>query len=268
MQHRVVLGSVVAVAALGGIAFLLWPRPVADPVRLPAPRTEVTAEPVIENPLPEAPADAVPLPTLAESDSFALDALGVLLGSEAVQQYVLTPNVLRRFVVTVDNLPRTRVPVLTRPVAATPGAFVVTRDGDAITLAEENFARYTPIVTLLQQLDVAQAAALYIRLYPLLQQSYAEVGDPRRYFNDRVFEVIDHLLATPEVAGPIALVQPSVFYQFADPALESRSAGQKLLLRMGNANAAIVKDKLSAFRAALASTAPPPAPSAAPSAVQ
>ena len=57
---------------------------------------------------------------------------------------------------------------------------------------------------------------------------------------------------------PVRLVQPKVMYQFADPELEARSAGQKLLMRMGNANAALVKDKLRALRAEL--TASPPAP--------
>jgi hypothetical protein len=39
-----------------------------------------------------------------------------------------------------------------------------------------------------------------------------------------------------------------VFYQFADPSLEERSAGQKLMIRLGPENAAIVKQKLRALR--------------------
>ena len=65
--------------------------------------------------------------------------------------------------------------------------------------------------------------------------------------------MIDHLLATPEVAGPIRLTQPGVFYQFADPTLEERSAGQKLLIRMGPQNATTIKDKLRELRKAVAS---------------
>jgi hypothetical protein len=45
-------------------------------------------------------------------------------------------------------------------------------------------------------------------------------------------------------------------FTFADPALESRSAGQKLLIRMGPENAAAVKVKLKELRAAI-SAAPP-----------
>jgi hypothetical protein len=45
-------------------------------------------------------------------------------------------------------------------------------------------------------------------------------------------------------------------YVFTDQSLESRPAGQKLLIRMGPDNAAVVKAKLSELRAAI--TAAPP----------
>jgi hypothetical protein len=69
-------------------------------------------------------------------------------------------------------------------------------------------------------------------------------------------QVIDSLSNAPEPVGPIALVRPNVMYTFADPALESRPAGQKLLIRMGPDNAAAVKAKLAELRAAI--TAAPP----------
>jgi hypothetical protein len=58
-------------------------------------------------------------------------------------------------------------------------------------------------------------------------------------------------LAAPEPQGPIALVQPKVFYQFADPKLEDLSAGQKLMVRMGPANERALKAKLRDFRTEL-----------------
>jgi hypothetical protein len=63
--------------------------------------------------------------------------------------------------------------------------------------------------------------------------------------------VIDHLLATPDVKGPVALARPGVLYEYADKSLELRSAGQKLLLRMGPENAGAVKSKLRELRAAI-----------------
>jgi hypothetical protein len=90
---------------------------------------------------------------------------------------------------------------------------------------------------------------VYERLYPLFQQAYEDLGYPGKYFNDRLVETIDDMLQAPEVAAPIQLVQPKVFWEYADASLESRSAGQKLLIRMGPANARLIKAKLRDFRA-------------------
>jgi hypothetical protein len=85
----------------------------------------------------------------------------------------------------------------------------------------------------------------------LFQQSYQNLGYPNGYFNDRLVEVIDVMLATPEPKGPIKLVRPNVMYTFADPALEARPAGQKLLIRMGPENAQAIKAKLTELRSVI-----------------
>jgi len=80
---------------------------------------------------------------------------------------------------------------------------------------------------------------------------YENLGYPSQYFNDRLIEVIDDMLKAPDVQGPIELIQPRVFYEYKDRDLEARSAGQKLLIRMGPANAAVVKTKLRELRSAI-----------------
>jgi hypothetical protein len=55
-------------------------------------------------------------------------------------------------------------------------------------------------------------------------------------------------LVPPDVKGPVKLERPWVMYEFADPDLEARSAGQKILLRMGAGNAGRVKAKLRDVR--------------------
>ena len=64
-------------------------------------------------------------------------------------------------------------------------------------------------------------------------------------------EVIDHMLGTPDVPGPVYLYKPEAFYLFEDPELEAMTAGQKVLVRMGSANAATVKETLTKVRAGL-----------------
>jgi len=90
----------------------------------------------------------------------------------------------------------------------------------------------------------------------LFQSAYQNLGYPNGYFNDRLVQVIDSLLATPQLSGPIELSRPNVLYTFADPKLEALPAGEKLLLRMGPDNAAVVKGKLKELRAIV--TAAPP----------
>ena len=93
---------------------------------------------------------------------------------------------------------------------------------------------------------------LYRRYYPLFQKAYVDLGYPRGFFDDRLVEAIDDMLATPVVEEPVILIRPHVLYEFEDPDLESRSSGQKLMLRMGSDNAALIKEKLRQVREMIA----------------
>jgi hypothetical protein len=123
-------------------------------------------------------------------------------------------------------------------------------------------------VTLAENVDLRQAVAAYVRLYPLFQRAYEELGYPGRYFNDQLVEVIDLLLATPDVTGPLKVRPPNigvtlpperpwVLYEFDDPALQSLAAGQKILLRMGPVNERRVKARLAELRRLLTARAVP-----------
>ena len=229
----------------------------------PAPPPEVVQEPVvtapvavIDNPVTP-PADAPPLPALGESDGTIVAQLAALLGHEQFESLFFSDDLVRRITVTIDNLPRDRIATRLRPLKPMGSAFVGDGEEGAYTLGPDNYARYAPFVTLVEGLDSADVAALYLRLYPLFQEAYVELGNLDGYFNDRVVEVIDHLLETPEIRGPLPLVRPSVMFQFEDPALEARSAGQKFLLRMGPDNALRIKLQLRALRSRIASQPPP-----------
>jgi hypothetical protein len=130
--------------------------------------------------------------------------------------------------------------------------FAVGGEEDALVLSEENYSRYTPFVTLVARTDGRTLVEMYRRYYPLMQEAYVELGNPDTVFETRVREVIDHLLATPDVTEPIALAQPNVLYEYKDPALEELSAGQKILIRMGPEHRALIKSKLREIRTLLA----------------
>ncbi|MGE0113343.1 MAG: DUF3014 domain-containing protein [Steroidobacteraceae bacterium] len=193
------------------------------------------------------------LPPLEESDAGVQASLQQLFGTADLAAHLIPTQIIRHIVATVDNLPRKELAVQLRPLQPVPGNFLVTgsEDKQDLMLATENYARYSPVVRLLNAIEIQQAAAWYRRFYPLFQQAYENLGYPHGYFNDRLVQVIDHLLETPELRHPSPLVRPNVFYQFADPALESRSAGQKTLLRMGPDNVLLIKTRLREFRQAI-----------------
>ncbi len=245
-------------AALAAGAYLYWfhfrsaaPSTEPPPATAQAP-TGVPAEPAIKHPIeearPEAPVAAAAPPALEESDQPVADALAELVGRDTLARFASLSGFVRRVVATIDNLPRNRAPQRVWPLAPTPGRFAVTGGKEAVYLSAENYGRYEPALRVMEAIDTGKLVALYVRLYPLFQQAYKDLGYPDKYFNDRLVAVIDHLLATPEVAGPIRLAQPHVLYEFADSALEVRSAGQKVLIRIGPESAARVKAKLREIR--------------------
>ena len=252
-----VAAAVVLIAA--GTWYYLQSRHAPAPqVAAASPPPAAPEEPAIEHPVPAAQESAAsgPLPALADSDASLSDALVRIAGASAVKDYLLPESIVRHLVVTIDNLPRQTGAVQKRPVGPAGGSFVAEGDELHATLDAQNYVRYQPMVAVVGKLDVHELTAVYIRFYPLFQQAYQELGYPNGYFNDRLVQVIDNLLAAPQPTGPIVLVRPNVMYTFADPALESRSAGQKLLIRMGPDNAATIKAKLKELRAAI--TAAPP----------
>lgn len=191
------------------------------------------------------------LPTLDASDAEVRDGLAALLPAAALARHVDTHAFIRHLVVTVDNLPGGKLAMKQRPLNAVGGAFAVDGDDDTLTLAPANYARYEPLIAIAEQIDAAALAGLYRRYYPLFQQAWQELGYPDGYFNDRLVAVIDHLLAAEPVEGPVQLVRPNVLYRYADPELEARSPGHKILVRMGPANAERVKAVLRTWRSAI-----------------
>lgn len=225
------------------------------------PSAPVTAAPIIalpppvaaiRNPLPEAAPNAPPLPTLDDSDGPMHDALADLTGKSTIDRIFKPELLVRHIVVSIDNLPRKHLSVELRPTKPLPGAFIATGNDQQGTIDTANYQRYVPYVQALQAIDMKRLASLYVHFYPLFQQAYQSLGYPNGYFNDRLVFTIDNLLATPDITTDISLVRPNVMYQFADPKLEELSSGQKVLLRMGPANAAIVKAKLRELRAQIA----------------
>ena len=170
-----------------------------------------------------------------------------VFGSD-IAQVLVNEALIDKFVATVDNLTRSHVAEKIRPVGRLSESFVADVSSDSFYLSANNYKRYDLLVGLIAGANLDDVAATYRRFYPLMQKSYQRLGYPNAYFNDRVVEVIDQLLATPDPEGPIRLTRPHVLYEFEDADLEALSSGQKLLLRMGSEHSTNIKSVLKELR--------------------
>jgi len=234
-----------------------------------APAANSTARQPIQHPIGMAQpgvavASTAALPALSESDPAVAAALAALVGGERLHDVLVPRRIIARIVATIDALPRhDGLGVFMLPAHTPQAAFATTVVDGETTMSAQNAARYAPYMALVEHADPRALVAWYVHAYPLFQAAYQELGYPHGYFNDRLLVVIDDLLATPELAHPAALQVSKAYYTYVDPALESLSTGQKLLLRVGPANAAGIKARLREIRARLVGQLPPAAHSAA-----
>jgi hypothetical protein len=205
--------------------------------------------PVIDIPLPLAPVPE-PLPSLADSDAEISEKLSGLIGPELLGSHFILEQVISRIVTTIDSLDQRQLAPLVLPVQVAAGKFQVV-EGEAISIDPANSQRYSAYMQIISATDTSSLIELYVTYYPLFQEAYSELGHGEEYFNDRLVSVLDHLLQTPEVSDDVALLKPEAVYIYADENLESLSAGQKLLLRIGSSNSAVLVDKLKEIRSAL-----------------
>jgi len=278
------LTVLVIVVVLGGIAWYLYqtrsePVVEAPPSVAVAPAPEIPAEPEVPPPavvtpepaapmpevLPEASPDEEPLPPLAESDAYVSNTLDELVGEAAVLRYFSAENIVHKAVATVDALGARQVPKPILPVNGPGGEYPAVPDPNPATVIRDEVgdpipqflsdpaghARYTPYVEMLEAVPPERFVGLLQENEPLFDDAFRQLGYADARFAERLAGVIDELLATPEVDEPLRLMKPEAYYLFVDDDLEALSAGQKILLRMGKANAARVKSWLSQVRETL-----------------
>ena len=188
------------------------------------------------------------LPKSSESDKFMLNILAGLMSNKSSIGIFYNNQIIHNIVATIDSLSREHLPINVRPVKQASGPFITKGPENDKTISPENAARYSSYVRIAESIDARKLIEVYAQIYPLFQQAYEELGYPGKHFNDRLLVILDHLLDAPELGGSIKLLRPKVFYVYADPDMEARSAGQKILMRIGSKNEAKIKKKLRVIK--------------------
>jgi hypothetical protein len=254
-MNKIILSIIAAVVLLGGaIAAYFYfqqepPKPESVQVQEQTPPAILPKPPEpVKSQVLDTPSENTELPPLGTSDSFMIDALAGIVENKSLMSIFRKEELIHNIVATIDNLPSERAPMRTMPIVPAQGKFILTENEGTMFISPKNKARYAMYVKFAEVIDSKKLVELYVRLYPLFQQSYEELGYTDKYFNDRLMLVLDNLLAAPDIKEPVKLIQPKYYYLYADPDLEGRSVGQRILMRIGSDNETIVKSKLKEIK--------------------
>lgn len=249
MQRQVAIAVTIVLVVLAAV--WLWmgrgepDGPPPDPV--PAFETPPASEPGTGE-LPAA------LPPLDASDTLLRDELFALGLSEPLAILLEQQDIVRTLVAATNAIAAGRSPRQQLPFLEPEGYFDAEREGGALYIDPESYRRYDALTAAATAIEPTAAARGYLRLEPLFDRAYAELGMPGP-FRERMSAAIDHLLDAPILSGRVELEDAINRYRFADPALESLTEAQKHLLRAGPGNQERLQSWIRAFRDALNASA-------------
>jgi hypothetical protein len=195
---------------------------------------------------------AVRIPSLNASDSFVFENIRALQNGIELVSYLVNDQIVRKFVVFVENISRGEFPQNGLPYRSMQTEMAVRNiDENLFVMDDSAYVRFDQIVSTFIDVDTDAAITLYKMLSPLFQQAYAEIGFRNVSFDDTLRLAISNVLQANELDGPFQLVKPSVMYLYADTGIENLQAVHKQLIRIGPANTEKLRAKLLEFSSQL-----------------
>lgn len=194
---------------------------------------------------------AFPSVALGESDAAVREFAAALSTNPEFAKWLLTKDLVRRFVVAVDNVANGLSPKPHIDFFSPSGPFRVVRTKEGVLVDEASYSRYDPVIGVVLSMDAVAAARLYRAVKPLLQAAYRDLGYPGVDFEDTLVRAMAELLGTPVSEGPVVLEKKILSYAMTDEKLEGLSPAQKQLLRMGPKGVRAVHGKIRELAAAL-----------------
>jgi hypothetical protein len=249
----IAIGIFVLIAIVGTLLyFTVLKKPSPAPAEA-APPAESLTPPAAESAPAAGGETAVALPpvSLDQSDPVLRDYAGALSPNGLFAKWLQSKNLVRTFVVIVDNIANGQSPKANVDFFSPEGKFKVVFKPGGTFIDETSYARYDPVAEVVSSVDPSAAAGLYRGAKPLIQEAYRDLGYPKADFNDTLLKAMQELLETPVVEGPILVESKVLSFAMADESLENLSPAQKQLLRMGPKNVRAIQAKIREIAAAL-----------------
>ncbi len=232
-------GLVILVALLVGAGWLWFrgreapepPPPAPAPVDPAAPALEVEEEPFV-------------VPPLGASDLAVRQLLMRISSHPQLAAWLVTDELIRRFVEAVVDISRGSSPVPALEVLIPEEPFTVQRSDGRLLMHPRSHRRYDLLGEFFASVDTERAVRVYGQLLPLFQEAYLELGMPDEPFEEVLARATHNLLAVQVPEGPFEVREVNGRYLFTDERIESRTPAQKHMYRLGAENAQRVQSKL------------------------
>jgi hypothetical protein len=239
--------ALVAAAGVAGYFAFVWRQP-GSPAQTTA--AKPSAAGTAASPPLGGKGDAITLPPLDQSDTLVRTLVQALTESPAVMAWLPTTGLIRNFTVGVANIADGATPAKHVKVLRPAAPFRIATRGGGPATDPRSYDRYNGIADAVASVDAGGAAKLYATLKPRIEDAYRDLGTPGS-FDQTLERAIVALLSTPPIDGSEPLKPKGIGYGYADERLESLTAAQKQLLRMGPRNVRVIKTKLRDIAIAL-----------------
>lgn len=243
------VAAVVLVLIIAG--FFLFRKTETDS----APEASTPAVPAVSEPVATEDAETQlalgEVPLLVDSDPWLREVVGQISNHPQLAEWLVTPELIRGFVVVVDNVAEGLTPRKHLKMAAPTKKLTAGEVDGKVFIDPASYQRFDLLVDVIDSLDTEGTAELYRAIRPMCEQAYQDLGYPGDGFDATLNRAIQRVLAVPVVNGPIELESKVTAYQFADPALEDLSPAAKQFLRLGPDNLQRLQTKLRALSTAI-----------------
>mgnify|MGYP002641678609 CR=1 FL=1 len=239
------------------------PPPVVAPAKqIPGDKGPATAPPGAVHPkvetrvaVPQPPvqpaAGVSPITDLARALQLLPELAAGMSGNPLLGRWAAMTDVLPRLVAAVDCIANGQSPRRHLDFLAPVGAFSAQRVNGGWVIDPGSYGRYDRVTAAGTSIDAEAFAAAFVRLEPVLDLVYGQLGYEGGRCRDALTAAAAELCAVPLPAEPVHLVGRGTIYEFADGQLQALSAAQKHLLRAGPENARRVQAKIREIAAAL-----------------
>jgi len=185
-----------------------------------------------------------PLPSSAALDALVRDRLARASNLPAFAAWLREHDLLRRFVTVVGNVAEGDSPREAVSFLAPADAFEARERAGKHFIEKQSYARYDVIGAVVGSLDMGVLVSTYREMRHLAERLHQESARPGSTFDAKLHLAFEQVLAVPVIDGEVEVVPRGALYVYADPKLESLTAAQKHLLRMGPENLRRIQAKV------------------------